>query len=282
MDSPKHFRVWVNLSWLKASTSCTADWRRRGLGKMARLTQVPPTLGHWASLPPEPGVIGKRQDVSARTGTARRWEGNALGKQLASRGSCHHCPPSHSHFHSPEKPASSCGTGSHPALSRCWANHLHLSPALLPVTHRITDRTLPLPFLRARATASFLGPDMGVSSAFSSVPLHCSSLWGGVLLAKLYQNAWASQVVQRVKNLPNRAGDTRNGFDPCVGKIPWKDNGTPLQYSCLENPMESGGLQSMGSQSQKWISGWTTATKEHKHPTLRPQDLCSFFSLASY
>ena len=25
-------------------------------------------------------------------------------------------------------------------------------------------------------------------------------------------------------------------------------NGTPLQYSCLENPMEPGGLQSMGSQ----------------------------------
>ena len=33
------------------------------------------------------------------------------------------------------------------------------------------------------------------------------------------------------------------GLGCCVGE----DNGTPLQYSCLENPMEPDGLQSMGS-----------------------------------
>ena len=26
--------------------------------------------------------------------------------------------------------------------------------------------------------------------------------------------------------------------DPWVGKIPWEGNGNPLQYSCLENPMD--------------------------------------------
>ena len=42
----------------------------------------------------------------------------------------------------------------------------------------------------------------------------------------------------------------RSRFDPWVGKIPWKGNGNPLQYSFLENPQteERGGLQSMGSQ----------------------------------
>jgi len=28
-------------------------------------------------------------------------------------------------------------------------------------------------------------------------------------------------------------------FDPWVGKIPWRRNGYPLQYSCLENSMGS-------------------------------------------
>ena len=30
------------------------------------------------------------------------------------------------------------------------------------------------------------------------------------------------------------------GFDPWVGKIPWRGNGNPLQYSGLENSMERG------------------------------------------
>ena len=29
-------------------------------------------------------------------------------------------------------------------------------------------------------------------------------------------------------------------FDPWVGKIPWRRNGTPLQYSCLETLMDRG------------------------------------------
>ena len=32
----------------------------------------------------------------------------------------------------------------------------------------------------------------------------------------------------------------RPGFDPWVGKIPWRRKCNPLQYSCLENPMEGG------------------------------------------
>ena len=29
-------------------------------------------------------------------------------------------------------------------------------------------------------------------------------------------------------------------FDPLVGKIPWRRNGNPLQYSCLKTPMDRG------------------------------------------
>ena len=44
-----------------------------------------------------------------------------------------------------------------------------------------------------------------------------------------------------VKNSPANAGDTRDvGFIPGPGRSPGKGNGNPLQYSCLENPMDGG------------------------------------------
>ena len=43
-----------------------------------------------------------------------------------------------------------------------------------------------------------------------------------------------------VKNLPTNAGDIREvGFIPGSGKSPG-EHGNPLQYSCLENPMDKG------------------------------------------
>ena len=41
-----------------------------------------------------------------------------------------------------------------------------------------------------------------------------------------------------VKNLPANAGDA--GSIPGWGSSPRKGNGNPLQYSCLENPMDRG------------------------------------------
>ena len=46
-----------------------------------------------------------------------------------------------------------------------------------------------------------------------------------------------------VKNLPANAGewrDKRRAFNPWVGEMPWRGHGNPLQYSCLENPMNRG------------------------------------------
>ena len=39
-----------------------------------------------------------------------------------------------------------------------------------------------------------------------------------------------------------------SGSIPGSGRSSEEKNGNPLQYSCLENSMEPGGLQSMGSQ----------------------------------
>ena len=42
-----------------------------------------------------------------------------------------------------------------------------------------------------------------------------------------------------VKNLPANAGDTGvSDSAPGLGRSPGEGNGNPLQYSCLENPMD--------------------------------------------
>ena len=44
-----------------------------------------------------------------------------------------------------------------------------------------------------------------------------------------------------VKNLPTKAGEIRHeGSIPGLGRSPGEGNGNPLQYSCLENPMDRG------------------------------------------
>ena len=44
-----------------------------------------------------------------------------------------------------------------------------------------------------------------------------------------------------VKNLPANAGDTGDaGLIPGSGRYPGGGHGNPLQYSCLENPMDRG------------------------------------------
>ena len=51
----------------------------------------------------------------------------------------------------------------------------------------------------------------------------------------------ASQVARRVKNPPANAGDLRDvGSIPGSGRSPGESHGNPLQYSCLDNPMDRG------------------------------------------
>ena len=52
---------------------------------------------------------------------------------------------------------------------------------------------------------------------------------------------WASQAALVVKNLPDNEGDVRDeGSIPGLGRSPGEEHGNPLQYSCLENPMDRG------------------------------------------
>ena len=49
-----------------------------------------------------------------------------------------------------------------------------------------------------------------------------------------------------VKNPPTSAGDMRDVDSmPRLGRSPGEGNGNPLQYSCLENPMDRGAWRAL-------------------------------------
>ena len=58
-----------------------------------------------------------------------------------------------------------------------------------------------------------------------------------------------------VKNLPANARDARDsGLIPGSGRSPGGGHGNPLQYSCLENPMDRGAWRATVHGVAK---GWT-------------------------
>ena len=65
-----------------------------------------------------------------------------------------------------------------------------------------------------------------------------------------------------VKNLPANAGDTGDVSSiPGSGRSPGEGNGSPLQYSCLENPKQ-------GMDRGTW---WATRPRNHKELDMTQQ-----------
>ena len=63
---------------------------------------------------------------------------------------------------------------------------------------------------------------------------------------------WAFQVALVAKNPPANAGDIRDADSiPGSGKSPGGGHGNPLQYSCLENPMDRGTWQATVHRVEK-------------------------------
>ena len=60
-----------------------------------------------------------------------------------------------------------------------------------------------------------------------------------------------------VKNLPANEGDMRNlGSIPGLGRFPGGGHGNPLQYSCLENPIDREAWQAIVhgvTKNQTWL-----------------------------
>ena len=63
----------------------------------------------------------------------------------------------------------------------------------------------------------------------------------GMQIGGTGEDVWASYGALVVKNLPANAGDIRDvGSVPGLGRSPGEENGNPLQFTCLENPMDRG------------------------------------------
>ena len=61
-----------------------------------------------------------------------------------------------------------------------------------------------------------------------------------------FKNLYISYRLLVVKNPPANAGDIRDtGSIPGLGRSPGERHGNPLQYSCLENPMDTGAWQAI-------------------------------------
>ena len=82
------------------------------------------------------------------------------------------------------------------------------------------------------------------------------------------------------KNPPANAGDAREvALIPGPGRSPRAGNGNPLQYSCLENPMDRGAWQ---PTVHGVIKSWTPLSAEHAHrhhSEMRPSITAAFYDM---
>ena len=97
-------------------------------------------------------------------------------------------------------------------------------------------------------------------------------LLGGCLINNKFRlpSQSVSQVVLVGKNLPANAGDVRGtGLIPGSGRSPGGGHDNPLQYSCLENPMDRGDWWAMAHRVAK---SWTQLSQLNTHAiTKMPQ-----------
>ena len=95
----------------------------------------------------------------------------------------------------------------------------------------------------------------------------------------------ASQEALVVKNPPANAGDLRDtGSIPRSGGSPGGGHGDPLEYSCLENPMDKGAWGTIVhrvAQSHTWVKRLSTHT--HTHIYIHTYIFfCRIFFIAGY
>ena len=105
-------------------------------------------------------------------------------------------------------------------------------------------------------------PGTGEPGGLPSMELHrVGHDWSDLAAAEVTN--WASLVAQLVQNPTANAGDARD-VDSIIGsgRSPGVGNGNPLQYSCLENPMDRGsswytvcGIAKSWTQLSDWAPG---------------------------
>ena len=133
--------------------------------------------------------------------------------------------------------------GDVPSLS--WSDWmLHLHQWAMPTGELLANRLVRLPPL-------YPAPD-------------CPSS----LLYSLSLSKEASHVALVVKNLPASAGDGRDmGLISGLGRPPGAEHGKPLQYSCLENPMDRGAGRLPSTGPQRGRRDWSNFSTAHTCPS---------------
>ena len=86
---------------------------------------------------------------------------------------------------------------------------------------------------------ALLSHDYKMKHLLEASPLELCSQWRALWGASGgFQEGSCSIVAQVINSLPADVGDA--GSIPGSGRSPGEGNGSPLQYSCLENPMDGG------------------------------------------
>ena len=112
-------------------------------------------------------------------------------------------------------------------------------------------------------------PSMGshrVGHDWSDLAAARISCWSDYFIHSFYVyidvfRTFETQVVLVVKNPPANAGDIRDADSILgLGRSPGGRHGNPLQYSCLENPMDSGawGIAHRITKSLTWLKWLST------------------------
>ena len=130
---------------------------------------------------------------------------------------------------------------------------------------RLWERILPLPAYGISRCSLACGHITPIS--LSSHGLLCASSPFLFLVRTLVIGfSPHSQVALVVKNPPANAGDaTGVGSIPRSGRSPGEGHGNPLQYSCLENPMDRGAWQAIVLMVPKsWTLLKRLSTAQHK------------------
>ena len=119
------------------------------------------------------------------------------------------------------------------------------------------------PFLICPLVCPSMHPIRPLAGHTVSISKLLSHVWHGTKLwaspTRKGREEASTEITARIHNL-HSIRCRRPGFDSWVGKIPWRRKYNPLQYSCLENPMDRGAWWATvhGVMSQTWLSETTT------------------------
>ena len=94
--------------------------------------------------------------------------------------------------------------------------------------------------------------------------------WSNIAHMHAKNTYWASQVVLVVKNLLASTGDVRDMDSiPGLGRSPGGGHGNPLQYSCLENPMDRQNLAGYSPYGFRIRHNWCDLACTYTHTLFR-------------